>query len=191
MRRLSHGWLRRWGCGGVLLGAVLATAGCVWDDGSSAGSGGATSQPIASATIDTDATLADIVPGQGVGVFVEYAAGGRWKVRVACDTVYSGEPCQFDVILSSDEGRAPRLKEALELESNDQLITDPQEGIRLYSVTGSDLDGFDAVAPAGASQLLDSYLDGQPESRFIYWVGDGALHRGSPTNPLRLIPSSP
>src|SRR5690606_41987571 len=41
---------------------------------------GTTQQEVPAAVIDTDATLADIEPGRGVGLFVEYASGGHRRV---------------------------------------------------------------------------------------------------------------
>jgi hypothetical protein len=35
---------------------------------------------IYSADIDTDATLENVVPGEGVGMMIEYFAGGTWRV---------------------------------------------------------------------------------------------------------------
>jgi hypothetical protein len=34
-------------------------------------------------------------------------------------------------------------------------------------------------------------LDGVDQPQFVYWVGDGVLHTGSPTDPLALAPVPP
>jgi len=42
--------------------------------------------------IDTDQTV-DAVPGEGVGLFVEYSSGGNWLLWTTCDTNYSNVAC--------------------------------------------------------------------------------------------------
>src|SRR4051812_45395863 len=38
-------------------------------------------------------------PGEGVGLFVEYAGDGHWNVFTTCDTAISGTSCNFDVVI--------------------------------------------------------------------------------------------
>src|SRR5262245_53008903 len=51
-------------------------------------------------TIDTDQTMT-AGPGDGTGLFVEYAAGGHWKIWLTCDTNKTGQACPFDVTAST------------------------------------------------------------------------------------------
>src|SRR5262245_54525286 len=57
-------------------------------------------EPLAVA-IDADAVLS-AKPGDGVGLFVEYAAGGRWRIWTTCDTTTSGVSCNFEAAVSVD-----------------------------------------------------------------------------------------
>jgi hypothetical protein len=43
----------------------------------------------------------------------------------------------------------------------------------------------------GAVLRLETYLDDQPQPRFVYWFGNGVLHEGAPTNPVDFEPSAP
>src|SRR6185295_8574160 len=54
---------------------------------------------VQNAPIDTGAAL-DTQPGQGAGVFIEYAAGGKWHLFTSCDTVKSGFGCIWDIIVT-------------------------------------------------------------------------------------------
>ncbi len=145
---------------------------------------------IASSTIDTGATLAAIDPGQGAGAFVEYQAGGTWRVFTACDSAVSGFACRWDIIVSPLSGALTDLT-ADNLEGSDTLGRYGQKSARFLATTDYDLDGFFVTADPGAKLRVDVFLDDQPAPRFIYWVGDGGLHAGSPTNPLDLTPSAP
>lgn len=145
---------------------------------------------IASATIDTGATLADIEPGRGVGTFVEYASGGRWRVYTACDTELSGYGCTWDIVVSVATDSEIHDFEADRLEQSDYLDWDSARSVRLVTSTTYDFDGFFVTATEGAPLRVDVFLDDGPAPRYVYWVGDGALHRGAPTNPVDLVPSS-
>lgn len=157
-----------------------------------AGSGGGTSAPenIVLATIDTNATL-DTTPGEGIGAFVEYAEGGRWHVFTACDTVLSGLPCYFNVIAVLAEGATYSALQEDSLESYEDEIYEYADGVELVTVTRNEVDGMYFDAPPGDVVRFEVYLDGEPDARFIYWVGGGAVHNGAPSNPIDLKPSEP
>lgn len=149
-----------------------------------------TPEDVASASIDTGATLAQIEPGQGAGAFVEYQAGGTWHVFTSCDSALSGFACRWDIIVSPLTGSLTNLTEE-ELESGDALGRYGTRSARFVVDTDFDLDGFFVDSDPGAKLRVDVFLDDQPAPRFIYWVGDGGLHAGSPTNPIDLEPSAP
>src|SRR5262245_14485074 len=54
-----------------------------------------TSVPI-TVEVDTGRTL-NAAPGEGIGVFVEYAAGGRWHIWWTCDTLQTSASCNFQL----------------------------------------------------------------------------------------------
>jgi hypothetical protein len=192
----------------VCLGA--ASAGMVGCDGGhdhfhGGGPGGFAGGPPSGTpdqvTIDTGATL-NATAGTGVGVFVQYATGGHWTVFTSCDTNTPTNPdhvaCNFDVIvtgltrdvtLSNPEGQNLSPGDIVEIQQDGSL--------HLGTTTSTGLDGFTFDAPQGAGIELAIYLDGSaydsqgnPNARFIYWIGKGVLHDGSPTNPVDITPSA-
>ena len=156
----------------------------------------------AQAKIDVDSQIA-IDAGQGASVFVEYASGGHYHVRVACDTTVAaqraaaaGEPppnvsCDWDVIVSPEAGHAITSPVAENLEGQDDLhpFPTPTGSYQLTAHTTTEIDGFTFDTDPGASILVDAQLDNVCTHNFV-WVGDGAVHYGSPSSQLTLIPSA-
>jgi hypothetical protein len=141
------------------------------------------------ATIDTDAELVDRNPGRGVGVFVEYHTGGDWRVDVGCDTTISMLGCSWLVVAEPLEGQL--LSVVLhDLEASDDFEALPTS-VGMQSSTTDDLDGFSFRSEPGVVLNLFAALDGYAESRFVYWIGDGAVHTGAPEVPFELRPSVP
>ena len=139
--------------------------------------------------IDTDAVI-EAEPGEGVGLFVEYAAGGTWRIWTTCDTNYSKYICTFDGFLSVDleSDLSDLTNEALE-GVDDVGVVEP--GVAQFHLeTGSDIDALTFVTTPGAVVRLETYLDGVAEPRFVYWFGEGVLHTGAPTNPVDFQPTS-
>ncbi len=144
---------------------------------------------VPAAVIDTGATLADVEPGKGVGVFVEYTSGGNWRVSTACDTEVSGAGCVWDVIVSTSGELRDLEGEALEVE--DYLDRDGPGSARLVTYTTRGTDGLTFRTDPGEAIRLDVVLDDIAEGRFIYWVGGGAVHNGAPTSIIDLLPTEP
>lgn len=139
-------------------------------------------------TIDTDATVT-AEPGEGVGVFVEYATGGTWRIWTTCDTNHSNAPCVFDIFASVDVNSELIDIFSDEAESGDKVRT-YSEGVAYFGAqTESDVDAMVLETTPGAIVRLEVYLDGVEQRRFIYWFGDGVLHKGAPTYPIDLEPS--
>lgn len=146
---------------------------------------------VAESSIDTGATLADIDPGQGAGAFVEYQTGGKWRVFTACDTEVSKLDCRWDIIVSVGSGDELIDFAEEELESSDYLDWRDARSVRLVAENTLDFDGFTFDVTPGATVRVDVYLDDAPAPAYIYWVGEGGLHQGAPTNPIDLTPSAP
>ena len=156
----------------------------------------------AQSTVDVDSQIA-IDAGRGASVFVEYASGGHYHVRVACDTTTAaeaaaaaGDPpptvsCDWDVIVSPEVGHTIASPVAENLEGQDDLhpFPIPAGSYRLTPHTTIEIDGFSFDTDPGASVLVDAQLDGQCTHNFV-WVGDFAVHSGSPSSQLTLIPSA-
>ncbi len=179
---------------------ALALSGCGYDHhdhcmdgcGNSGGAGGTPNQPqVPQATIDTGATIGEIKPGEGAGAFVEYAAGGKWHVFTACDTKLSGLSCRWDIITSVGSDASISGFQPDSLEPSDYLDWNDSRSVRLVADNTNDIDGYYLEATPGGTVRVDVYLDDQPQPRFIYWVGEGGLHQGAPSNPIDLTPSSP
>src|SRR5258706_3740895 len=88
---------------GVMSGV---TAGCVIVSGDDSNGGGPppdTSPPALDTPVevglDTNMTV-DAQPGDGVGMFVEYAEGGHWRLWTTCDTNTSHTTCSFEAYVS-------------------------------------------------------------------------------------------
>ena len=147
-----------------------------------------TTPPIR-ATIDRDARLVERNPGQGIGVFVEYRAGGEWRIDVGCDTTLSTLACDWLVVVEPLEGTLSGVV-THDLESSDEFEFLPTS-VGIDTTTTDDFDGVSFSAEAGSAIALFAALDGYQESRFVYWVGDGAVHTGAPEVPFELEPDRP
>jgi hypothetical protein len=158
----------------------------------------ATEEPT-EAAIQTGGELTDIGEGEGVGAFVEYEAGGIWSVTLACDTLFSGIACEWDVFAtpaSDEDGELTVWTK--ELDRGDIAHDNDLGGVTIQTVTAYELDFVSLTADPGATIELEVrldayYLDRDPApERFVYWVGDnGVLHSGAPSNPIKLRPSVP
>jgi hypothetical protein len=148
---------------------------------------------IAQATIDVDATLTDIQPGQEAGAFIEYRAGGTWRVFTSCDSALvdaNGQPlppCVWDILVIPF--RTPLRSVSMEgLEFEDIAEVD-DAAAHLIAVTDADFDGMLVEAEPGEPVRVDVYLDNGPAERYVYWVEAGGLNSGAPTNPIDLSPN--
>jgi hypothetical protein len=183
----------------LLTAAAALSAGLVGclivDDNNATGGGPPTTTPPAldipkQVSITGDKTL-DAKPGEGVGIFIEYASGGHWHVRTSCDTNSSKVTCNFDVFASAiDNGAAITNITGEELESSDVAETAKDGSAHLGTTTSSEFDGMFFDAPAGSRVEFEVYFDGIPNSRVVYWYGGGVLHTGSPTDPVDMAPEA-
>ena len=181
----------------LLIPFMLLASGCTYEDHEHHSKAPGPGEPppakseIVSANIDTGAMLAEIEPGRGAGAFIEYAAGGTWHLYTACDTELSEHACAWDIIVSGDSASDLGEVEGDRLEANDYLDWDSAVSVRYVGTTTYDFDGFWLTTTPGATLRVDVFLDEQPAQRYVYWIGDGALHRGAPTNPIDLTPTAP
>ena len=183
----------------LFLGLPLAlfSAACTYDNGdarrilnppSSCEDSAAT--PVQT-SIDVGAHI-ETQPGQGAGLYVEYAAGGHWLLRTTCDSVANGTPCDWDVIVTPEDGRSISNVAEEDLEpATDSVGIYPEypSSYQLLAHTSDDIDGISFDTEPGTAIQVDSYLDGSCALPYFFWVGDGAAHTGSPSNPLVLIPT--
>ncbi|RYZ02529.1 MAG: hypothetical protein EOO73_31305 [Myxococcales bacterium] len=143
---------------------------------------------IEQATIDADQLL-DAEPGEGAGAFVEYESGGTYHVTTSCN-VSSGVDCLWDIVVTPLDGAPILTISPFDLEADDSLTFGEVNRLRLLAYTGDDFDGFDFQTEPGAGIEVDVFLDDGAANKFLFWVGDGAVHNGAPSNPVDLIPSA-
>jgi hypothetical protein len=157
-----------------------------YDDDYDPSTGGSTSQTIEQATIDVDELL-DVEPGDGAGAFIEYEAGGFYHVTTSCDAADNGD-CYWDIIVMPLDDSPVLSLSPIDLESDDSLAFGEGNQLRLVASTGQDFDGFSFQTDAGAAIRVDAFLDDAPANAYLFWVGDGALRSGAPSNPIDLVP---
>lgn len=156
-------------------------------DGYGGGSASVACGELEESLIDTDEAL-EVEPGVGAGAFIEYEAGGSYRISTSCE-VSEGGPCSWDIVVTPLEGAGIASLAPSGLEQDDALTTDGTS-IQLLATTEDDLDGFTLQTEPGAAIRFDALLDGGCANRYLFWVGDGALHSGAPSNPIDLVPTS-
>lgn len=140
------------------------------------------------AIIDADQAL-EVDPGAGAGAFVEYESGGLYRVTTSCDFEESGS-CLWDILVTPHDDAPVLALSAVDLEGSDSVSITEGNSVHLEAVTGSDFDGFTVQVDPGVGIRFDGLLDEACGNRFLFWVGDGALHSGAPSNPIDLLPSA-
>lgn len=189
----------------LLLGLPLAlfSAACTYDNGDARRVLNSPPEqcgvsPPTQATIDVGREL-EIDPGQGAGLYIQYSTGGHWQLRTSCDTALTdgtrtngGASCQWDVIVTPEDQRTLVNVVGSDLEADDQVRAFPTDArsYQLLAYTDADLDGFSFDTAPGAGVRVDALLDNGCALPYIFWVGDGALHPGAPSNPIDLLPSA-
>jgi len=177
--------------GGTGAGTVGGSSGAV---GGSSGSSG-TSSPSAPSPmlveIDTDQVMtAD--PGQGVGVFTEYAKGGKWHVWWTCDTAKTNQDCDFAVNVTAASGNITDV-DAAELQGGFSSTPTPSR-VEARTKTASQLHGIKFSTNPGAVITLEASVGGVKDGAFLFFVQDGKVNggfTGKVTNPLQLQGSTP
>ena len=177
----------------ALAGCAAGLAGCIW--------GGSDPEPVTTVeapTLDTPQHVA-ITPdktlqssaGDGVGIFVEYAAGGHWHVWTTCDTNKSKVSCDFEVFAIPEKGAKISNIQPETLESGDVAEELKDGSAHLSASTSTELDGMTFDTTPGTVVELEVYFEGLPDSRVVYWYGNDTLHTGAPTDPVDFLPDTP
>jgi hypothetical protein len=148
----------------------------------------APSTRIEEATIDADQLL-DVEAGLGAGAYIEYESGGTYHVTTSCDAETSGV-CYWDIVVTALGDTTVGSVTPLDLEDEDSVTVGAGNQIRLVARTSTDFDGFSFETDPGTAIEVDVLLDNGAGNRYLFWVGDGALHSGAPSNPVDLVPSA-
>ena len=178
--------LRALGTALVLLGASSCLL--VEDKGmdrSTADTGPSTMPALLLVELDTNATMT-AAPGQGVGVFVEYSAGGYWHIWWTCDTARTKQSCPMRVQVSSVDGvsRVVGMREGADVKLAVQTTS-----FVMITTTSMGIDGVDFVTGAGATITLDAEV-GTLRDTFVFGVQANQATEGF-TPPLMFRGATP
>ncbi len=156
----------------------------------SSGSNNAATAPML-VEVDTDQTMtAD--PGQGVGVFVEYGAGGKWHVWWTCDTLQTNKPCDFALTITSGNGPIANL-DTSQIQGGYVATPEPAR-IEASVRTTTEVHGLRFDTLPGAILTIDASVSGLKDGSFLFFVQDGKVRggfAGQVTNPLQLQGKTP
>lgn len=178
---------------------ALASAGCIIESSSSSGQGyGSVDTPPATSPtkgpspvlveVDTNARL-EADAGEGVGVFVEYAAGGKWHVFWACDTHQTQRTCDYQVKIRAAQGKLSSVTD----EAGRPVATTAGE-VSLRRTIGVQNDGLRFDGEPGGVVTLEVTLDGRTEDVLFFFVQNGKQnggYEGTLTNPIQVQGKTP
>ncbi len=146
--------------------------------------------------VDTDQVM-NADPGQGVGIFTEYAAGGKWHIWWTCDTAISQTQCDVSLAATAATGTIDALSSE-QLEGGTVTTPDPTR-IEARITTTNQVHGIRFTTTPGAVITLEAKVGGLsegpgPNRSFFFFVQDGKInggYTGPLTNPLQLQGSKP
>ena len=179
----------------AFLPLFLACACTNGEDGYATDVGEVEPPPVETASIDVGPGL-ESEPGLGVGLNIEVAAGGVWRIATTCDTEKLNLICSWDLVASIDpDAGSLEVSDEATFEDWDQTIRVDPGAVRIYMENGTDADFVELTAPEGAALTLDVMLDGihYDESilEAISWVSGGDIQTGAPSNPTVFEPTEP
>jgi len=147
---------------------------------------------VVSANIDTDATMSDLAPGKGLGMFVEYTSGGTWTVKFTCDTDITSMTCPWHINALTVDGSPLGGVNSQSLDSEDIVNrpTDRGDTLTFDGITTTEIDQFSFQATPGTAVGFDVWLDNESyPNRYVFWIGDGGLNRGVSSASFDLYPT--
>lgn len=143
------------------------------------------------AVIDTDQVMtAD--PGQGVGVFIEYAKGGKWHLWWTCDTQQTNQDCQYVVSATASAGNIENIDSA-ELQGG-TTASPTASRVEARSTTTNQVHGITFHTNPGAVITVEASVGGIKDGKFLFFVQKGKVNggfTGKVTNPLQLQGDTP
>ncbi len=149
---------------------------------------------IATADIDADATMSNIKPGTGLGMFIEYATGGMWTVMFTCDTSVTSINCPWSINAQTLDGSAISGIDVQQLDPNatgNDVVNHPSPDLVTYDgVTTTELNQFSFQVGAGLPVGFHVWLQDVPTpNRYVFWIGDGGLNLGVSAPSFNLYPN--
>ena len=158
-------------------------------------------------TVDTGQVMSMVTGGDGVGVFVQYSAGGHWLVKMTCDTNKSGQNCDFDVKLTPDSGAITNYVATPATTNPANLATLGANGLEATALMTNQVASFTFDTDPGMHLTLDSTVSGLRyyvdstgvQHTFFFFVSKNSAgsedinggFTGTLTNPLTFEPSAP
>jgi hypothetical protein len=141
--------------------------------------------------IDTDQTML-VEPGEGVGVFIEYASGGHWALRWTCDTLVTGQDCDVNLSATAASGNVTDV-DARGLAGG--FVTTPTPSrVEARVRTGEEIHGIHFATSPGAVITVEATIGGLRDGSFFFFVQDGKVnggYTGRLTNPLQVQGHTP
>jgi hypothetical protein len=146
--------------------------------------------------VDTDQVM-NADPGQGVGIFTEYSAGGKWHVWWTCDTALSRQSCDVSLSATAAAGTISNVDGA-ELDGGFFASPNPSR-VEARATTSTQVHGIKFTTQPGAVVTLEATVGGLkegpgPNGSFFFFVQDGKINGGFAgrlTNPLQLQGNTP
>lgn len=143
--------------------------------------------------VDTDKTM-NAAPGEGVGVFIEYATGGHWHVWWTCDTNVNTSgalTCDFTVKVNVTQGT---MKLKSDAPAGAARLAATGQQLDEVTTTGAEVHGVFFDTDPGAVITLDASIGAQHDGRYFFFVQNGQVnggYSGTLTNPLMLEGTKP
>lgn len=147
-------------------------------------------------SLDTDQVM-NADPGQGVGIFTEYAAGGKWHIWWTCDTAVSQQQCDVVLAATAATGTIDALNSD-QLQGGTVATPDPSR-VEARVTTTNQVHGITFTTTPGAVITLEATVGGLtegpgPNRSFFFFVQNGKInggYTGRLTNPLQLQGNKP
>jgi len=176
------------------LSSLLVVA-CGYDNGSNyhyVDSSQTSNPQIYTSTIDANATLENVNPGEGVGLMIEYNAGGTWRIQFTCDTATTNLECDWQLDAQTLDGSSIGGIDVQGLDNLDEVTQKSADVILYEGLTTTELDQFSFQAEPGKPIGFDVWLQNEAEpNRYVFWIGDGWLNRGISGTSFNLHPNTP
>jgi hypothetical protein len=163
-------------------------------------SGGSSKPSTTSMLVRVDPSVKmNAAPGQGVGVFTEYDAGGHWHLWWTCDTSLTSQTCLFDVKVTVEQGAI--VNAVADQFTSSDVLTMPSTpgpgeagGIEAKTMTTTATEGVLFDTDPGATITLLATVGGLYNGQFLFWVQGGQVkggYTGTVTDPLMLVGATP
>jgi hypothetical protein len=168
--------------------------------GDTGGSNGTNNNGTCSTTPSAKPLLADVdtgqtmkaQPGDGVGFFSEYSAGGHWHIWWTCDTNQTGASCPMKVDVSVASGAISNVTP--DSAADTAAISSTTQKIEASTTTTTGVDGMRFDTTPGAIITLGASVNGCYDGSFLFFVQSGKVNggfQGVLTNPIQLEGSAP